>query len=142
MSTFKRVTPDFAVAAHLSLADIAEAAKQGFTRIVNNRPDGEAPDLPASAEMEAAAKAAGLTYTALPFVGPLPPSVVDGTEAWLAESNGPVLAFCRSGTRSITAWAFASVRSGRLSPDEVIRLAGEAGYDLAAHRPALGALKR
>ncbi len=142
MSSFKRVTPDFAVASHLTLADIAEAAKQGFTRIVNNRPDGEAPDLPTSAQAEAAAKAAGLQYTALPFAGSLPPGVVDGTEAWLAESSGPVLAFCRSGTRSITAWAFASVRAGRLSPDEAIRLAGEAGYDLSPHLGALTALKR
>jgi len=142
MTSFKRVTPDFAVASHMTAAEIAEAAKQGFTRIVNNRPDGEATDLPTSAEAEAAAKAAGMSYTALPFAGPVPASVVDGTEAWLAESQGPVLAFCRSGTRSITAWALASVKSGRLSPDEAIQLAGNAGYDLSAQRGALMALKR
>jgi uncharacterized protein (TIGR01244 family) len=47
----------------------------------------------------------------------------------VAGADGPVLAFCRSGTRSITAWALGEAASGR-DRAELVRLAAAAGYDL------------
>src|SRR6185437_9827974 len=69
MSDFRRVTEDLSVAPQISVADVAEAAAQGFTTIINNRPDGEDPAAPQSAEIEAAAKSHGLHYVHVPVRG-------------------------------------------------------------------------
>jgi uncharacterized protein (TIGR01244 family) len=140
MSRFVSVTPDFAVAAQLSAADIVEAGRAGFRTVVNNRPDGEAPGQMSSAEAAAAAAGAGLAYHALGFRGPPPPAVVAETACLLEADAGPVLAFCRTGTRSITAWGLAQALAGLRAPDEIIALAAKAGYDLSGVRAALEGL--
>lgn len=141
MSEFKSVTPDFAVAAQLGTADIARAAAEGYRTIISNRPDGEAPGQPSASEIKAAAEAAGLTFKHIPFSGlPPAPAVVMDTAQALDEANGPVLAYCRSGTRSITAWALAQALAGSHTPDEIIALAQKAGYDLTGARGALETL--
>lgn len=140
MTEFREVNPDFWVAAQLSVEDIKRAAENGFKTILNNRPEGEDPDQPSGAQMKAAVEAAGMTYRALPFAGPPPPGIVAETAALLEEARGPVLAYCRSGRRSIGAWAMAQALSGARTPDEIIALAGRAGYDLAGTRQALETL--
>ncbi len=141
MSQFKPVTPDFAVAAQLEAADMARAAAEGYRTVISNRPDGEAPDQASGNEMRAAAEAAGLTFKHIPFSGlPPAPAVVMETAQALDEANGPVLAYCRSGTRSITAWALAQALAGGHTPDEIIALAQKAGYDLSGARGALDTL--
>lgn len=137
MSTIRQVTPDFFVAPQLSSADISAAAALGVKLIINNRPEGEAPDQTAGAEMKAAAEAAGIEYRALPFVMPPPPAVVAQTAELLSQAPGPVLAYCRTGTRSVTAWAMAQALEGERGADELIALAGKAGYDLNGARGAL-----
>ncbi len=57
----------------------------------------------------------------------------------LAEAGGPVLAFCRSGTRSCNLWALASASRGG-DPDALTAKAAGAGYDIAGIRPLLDAL--
>jgi uncharacterized protein (TIGR01244 family) len=69
MSDFRRVTDDFTTAPQISIADVAEAARQGFRTVINNRPDDEEPGQPSSAEIEAAARAAGLAYFHIPVRG-------------------------------------------------------------------------
>ena len=141
MSEFKRVTPDFAVAGQLGTADIARAADEGFRTIISNRPDGEAPGQPSASEIKTAAEAAGLTFRHIPFSGvPPAPAVVMETAEALDEANSPVLAYCRSGARSITAWALAQALAGSHTPDEIIALAQKAGYDLTGARGALETL--
>ena len=140
MSQIRWVTPDFAVSPQLDANGVAEAATLGFKTILNNRPDGEAPDQPKGAEIATAAASHGLEYKALPFAGPPPPVTVDAMTHVLQETSGPVLAFCRSGARSITAWAMAQALTGARSADELITLAKNAGYDLARTREALEAL--
>lgn len=137
MVEFRRLTPDFSAAPQLAPADLARAADQGFRIILNNRPDGEAPGQPPSAEIKAAAEALGLRYVALPFTGPPPPALVAATADLLATSREPVLAYCRTGTRSVTAWALAQALLGAYRPDELVALAAGAGYDLSG---AVGAL--
>jgi len=140
MTEFRRVTPDFAVAGQLNPGDMAQAASDGFTLIVNNRPDGEAPGQPAEAEMKAAAEAAGLKFRSLPYRGQTPPGIVAETALLLDETNGPVLAYCRTGNRSIMAWALAQALAGIRQPDEIISVAAKAGYDLEGVRAALATL--
>jgi len=141
MSAFKPVTSDFFVSSQISVEDVANAAAAGFRTIVNNRPEGEAGDQPSGAAIAAAAAAHGLTYHALPFSPGLPPpGVVSGMAALLNEAPGPVLAYCRSGTRSILAWAMAQALEGAFTPAEIVAKAAEAGYDIGGARGALEGL--
>jgi uncharacterized protein (TIGR01244 family) len=131
MADFRRVTEDLSVAPQISLDDVGEAARQGFRTIINNRPDREAPDQPLSAEFEAAAQAAGLAYFHIPVTGGPTPQQVDATAQLLAEAEKPVLAFCRSGTRSIVTWSLSEATTGARGRDELKKLGREAGYDLS-----------
>ncbi len=140
MTEFRRVTPEFAVAGQLELADIARAAAEGYKVLVCNRPEGEDPGQPTEAEIKTAAAAAGLTYKSLPYTGQTPPSVVGETAELLENTHGPVLAYCRTGKRSIMAWALAKALAGNNTPEEIIALAGRAGYDLSGARGALETL--
>jgi len=140
MTEFHRVTDDFFVASQLSPVDIQRAAEIGIRTILNNRPEREEPGQPTGDQMRAAAQAAGLRYEAVPFSGAPPPGAVAETATLLEEAPGPVLAYCRSGRRSIMAWALAQALSGARRPDELIALAAKAGYDLEGARGALEGL--
>lgn len=131
MSDFRRVTDDFTTSPQISVTDVQEAARQGFRTIINNRPDGESPDQPSSQEIEAAARAAGLAYHHIPVVGGPTPDQVAQMQAVLAEAEAPVLAFCRSGTRSIVTWSLSQALSGARPRDELVQLGRAAGYDLS-----------
>jgi len=133
MTDIRRVTGDFAVAPQLTLADFAEVKRLGFQHVINNRPDGEVPGQPTSAEAEAAVKALGLTYVHAPFVGPPTQEAVDAA----AKAAGPTLAYCRSGTRSVTAWAISQAQTGRMSADDIVKAAEGAGYNLHPLKDAL-----
>jgi len=111
-------------------------AAAGFRAIVNNRPDGEEPGQPSAYEMRAAAEAAGLGYHDIPVAGGFSGDQVEAMAAALAEAGGPVLAFCKSGTRSTFLWALAEAASGR-SGVELIEKAAAAGYDLSPIVPYL-----
>jgi uncharacterized protein (TIGR01244 family) len=117
----------------VTVGDVDEAVAAGIRLIVNNRPDGEEPGQPSSAEIEAAARAAGLDYRHIAVAGGFPAAQVEAMAEALEQ--GPVLAFCRSGMRSTCLWALA--RSSRGAGGEsLIAQAAEAGYDLgplAAH---------
>jgi uncharacterized protein (TIGR01244 family) len=130
MSDFRRVTDELSVAPQISIADVAEAARQGFRTIINNRPDGEDPSQPASAEIEAAAKAAGLAYVHIPVRGGPGPAQVEAVRQVVEAADGPVLAFCRSGTRSIVTWSIGQAASGAMPKAELVNLGRAAGYDL------------
>jgi uncharacterized protein (TIGR01244 family) len=97
--------------------------------VINNRPDGEEPGQPSSAQMQAAAQEAGLAYLHAPVRGAPTREQVEAVDAALA--NGPTLAFCRSGTRSIMTWALAEALSGRRPREEIVRLCAAAGYDMS-----------
>ena len=98
----RQIADDVFVAPQLDAAAMAEVARLGFKSVVNNRPDFEhGPDQPASAQVEAAAIAAGLQYRHLPVAGGYQsPDEVAAFRDLLAELPHPLLAFCRSGARS------------------------------------------
>ena len=99
---FRAVAPDVCVAPQLTPEAMAEAAKAGFRSVVNNRPDFEhGPDQPTHADIEAAARAAGLEYRFLPVASAYQtPEEIAAFAALLDELPRPILAFCRSGARS------------------------------------------
>jgi sulfide:quinone oxidoreductase len=85
--------------------EVAEAAAAGFKGIINNRPDGEAPDQPRSEELEAEAKRHGLAYWHIPVVpGQATEEDARAFAAALDSAHGPVVAFCRTGNRSSGLW--------------------------------------
>ena len=98
----RAVAPDVCVAPQLTPDAMAEAARQGFKSVINNRPDFEHDrDQPTSAAIEAAAAAAGLVYRFLPVDGGYQsPEEIAAMAKLLAELPRPILAFCRSGARS------------------------------------------
>lgn len=130
MNQFRKVTAEFSVSPQITADDARAAAVSGVKLIINNRPDGEAPDQPAAAEIEAAALAAGAAYRHLPITGRPTAEQARAQAEAVAGAGGPTLAFCRSGTRSITAWAMGEAAKGR-DRAELLRLAAAAGYDLA-----------
>lgn len=91
----------------LQASDMAAVAGMGVTLVVNNRPDGEEPGQPAGAEIEAAARAAGLDYAHIPISGEISGDKVAALSAALARTEGRALLFCRSGTRSTYLWSLA-----------------------------------
>jgi protein tyrosine phosphatase (PTP) superfamily phosphohydrolase (DUF442 family) len=106
---FHKVTEGFWVSAQLEPRDVTAAAAQGFRTIMNNRPDGEEPGQPSGSDVEAAARAVGLDYVAVPIRGRPGPAQM----------------------RSIAAWALAEGSSGARSRAELVGLARDAGYDLS-----------
>jgi uncharacterized protein (TIGR01244 family) len=136
MSDFRRVTDQFTTAPQISVADVAEAARLGYSTIINNRPDGEAPGQPTSLEIAQAADDAGLEYFHIPVIGMPGQAQVEQMREAVKAAKGPVLAYCRSGTRTINTWALGQAMDGACSTDELVQLGRDAGYDL---RHVLGA---
>jgi uncharacterized protein (TIGR01244 family) len=115
------------VSGQIDPADLPEIKAQGVAVIVNTRPDYEEPGQPMSAEVESAARAAGLAYRHIPVAGGFSQAQVEAMAEALEE--GPALAFCRSGTRSTYLWALARASRGA-DAEALIGRAAEAGYDL------------
>jgi uncharacterized protein (TIGR01244 family) len=130
MTDFRHVTDELSVAPQISVADVAQAKAQGFAAIVCNRPDGEEPGQPSAAEIADAARAAGLAYTHIPVRGAPRPAEVEAMRQAVDDAEGPVLAYCRSGTRSITTWSIGQAMSGARERGELVALGRAAGYDL------------
>ena len=138
---FRQLTERVFASPQIGFAEVAEAAAQGVALIINNRPEDESDDQVPGAEIEAAAHAAGMDYVAIPVTHA-------GFSEWqmeamakaLAEAPGPVLAYCRSGTRSTLLWALAEASRGRNS-GVLAAQAAAAGYDLTPVRAMMDILE-
>lgn len=135
MSDFRRVTDSLSVSPQVTEADMARAAAEGFALVINNRPDGEDPSQPSSAAIESAARAAGLDYLYVPVRGGPTPGQVEAVRAAVEQAKGPVLAFCRSGTRSIVTWSLGQALAGA-DRQTLVDQGFQAGYDLSGVLPA------
>jgi len=125
----KKINDRVSVSPQILVEDIPAIQQAGFKTIINNRPDGEAPDQPASAVVKAAAEAAGLKFFEIPMGREgVSPQMIAQTQAAL-EGDEPVLAYCRSGTRSTTLWALS--QAGKLGAQDIIDAAANAGYDIS-----------
>lgn len=130
MLEVKRINDRMSVSPQISVEDVAAIKAAGFTAIINNRPDGESPDQPSGETIRKAAEAAGLAYHYIPLGREgVSPEMVEKTRAALEGSDGPVFAYCRSGTRSTTLWALS--QAGKVPASEIISEAAGAGYDMS-----------
>jgi uncharacterized protein (TIGR01244 family) len=137
---FRKLSDRVLASPQIDLADVAAAAAQGVALIVNNRPEGESDDQIPGAEIEAAARAAGLGYVAIPVThAGFSEAQVKAMAEALAGTDGAVLAYCRSGTRSTLLWALAEASRGA-DPESLARQAAEAGYDITPVRALIDML--
>jgi len=138
MTDFRKIDHSISVAGQVTPADVAAAAEQGFTTIINNRPDEEEAGQPSGEAIREAAQSAGLAYVAIPIThGGFSVNQVNAMRDALDQAKGPVLAFCRSGTRSTHLWALAKGSAGD-DPRELVTKAAGAGYDISAIAALLG----
>lgn len=138
---FRKINDAFYASPQIDVAQVTEAKNLGVGLIINNRPENESDDQTPGAQIEAAAKAAGIGYVAIPVThaGFSAPQV-DAMRAALDQAGDkPVLAYCRSGTRSTLLWALAEARAGQ-NPEGLAVSAANAGYDLAPIRALLDSL--
>lgn len=135
---FRKIDDKTYASPQIEVADVAEAAALGVGLIINNRPEDESADQTPGAEIEAAASAAGIGYVAIPVThaGFSMPQVEAMQAALDSAGDKPVLAYCRSGTRSTLLWALAQARMG-MAPDAIAAHAAGAGYDVSPIMPQL-----
>jgi len=133
----REVTPGVAVSPQIAVEDIKALAEKGYVAIVCNRPDGEEPGQPPLGDLRAAANDAGLPFHHIPVAGgAFPDAAIAAFGAVRRGTKGPLLAYCRTGTRSITLETLANPMG--LSAEERLEQAKAAGYDLSALAPRLG----
>lgn len=138
--TLRRIDETISVAPQIEPHEVAALAEAGFKAVINNRPDGEDAGQPSGEAVRHAAEAAGLSYTAIPVThAGFSMNQVEAMASALGQAGGPVLAYCRSGTRSTNLWALAEASRGG-DADTLIEKAAGAGYDINGIRPLLDQL--
>jgi uncharacterized protein (TIGR01244 family) len=135
------LTPELSVAGRLDRPDMEALARAGVRTIVNNRPDGEDPGQLPAAEARRLAESLGIAYHHIPITAAtLSRADVDAFAAILRDAATPVVAHCRSGTRSTLLWALVRMREGA----DLLALVADAarhGIDIAS-LPAVAARLR
>lgn len=137
---FRQITDTVYASPQIDTTSIAEAKALGVVRIINNRPEGESDDQTPGATIEAAAREAGMDYVAIPVThAGFSQGQVDAMQEALEGAEGPVLAYCRSGTRSTLLWALARAKAGD-NPAAIASKAAGAGYDVSPVRELIDML--
>lgn len=131
-----QLTPFLSVSPQITAADVGLAAAKGFKSIICNRPENESQDQPDMAGIRDAAERQGIAWHYQPVVsGQITDEDVTRFHELMNSLQGPVLAFCRTGTRCCTLWALSEAH--HLSPAAILTAASAAGYDLSAQRERL-----
>ena len=126
----KALSSQISVSPQITAADVKALADLGYRSIICNRPDGEGADQPTFEEIETAAKAAGLEARYIPIVqGTVQDSDAEAFGRAMDELPKPALAYCRTGTRSVTLWSLS--QANRLSVADILAATKGAGYDMA-----------
>lgn len=136
---FRSLTESYAVSPQIDPADVAGLAQLGVTTLICNRPDAENPPALQAAAIQAAAEAAGISFVYNPVNGGAMTmgNLEEQAEA-IAGSDGNVLAYCASGTRSSVVWALAN--AGEMPTDAILAATERAGYQLDGMRGQIDAL--
>ncbi len=136
----RQITPRYAVSPQITVEDVPSIAAAGFVKVICNRPNSEVPVDQQSDSIGAAVRAAGMAYEVLELTHQtMTPENVEHQRALAESCEGPVLAYCASGTRCSVVWALG--QCDRMEPEEILSVASKAGYDLNNLRPALEQLR-
>ena len=126
----RAINATLSVSQQILAQDLQGIADQGYRAVICNRPDGEGADQPTFEEIEAAAKAVGLVARYVPVIaGKVQDSDADAFSVTMDELPKPVLAYCRTGTRSATLWSLSKAKT--LSVADILAATKAAGYDMA-----------
>lgn len=138
---FRKIDDKTYASPQITLAEVAYAKALGIGTIINNRPEGESDDQVPGDDIARAAQEAGIRYVAIPVThaGFSMTQVQAMQQALVDAGDAPVLAYCRSGTRSTLLWALAQAQAGA-APDEIAAKAAGAGYDIAPVRATVDML--
>ena len=139
----KKITDKTSVSPQITPQDMAAIKEAGFRAIICNRPDGEGADQPSFEEIEKAAKKAGIEAAYVPITsGMVRDEDVTAFGTALKGLPRPVLAYCRTGTRSATLWSFHESKKRPMA--EILAATKAAGYDMngVARRIANGGKNR
>ena len=132
----KQVHPGYWVCGQIAPGDMVDAAAQGIRTVINCRPDNEAEGQILSADLEAAAQAAGIQYHHVPMKpGQLEPGVVARYTRAMGGVDRPVLGFCRTGKRAMILWAVANPHE--LDVEQRLSAASAGGFDLSNLQPLM-----
>ncbi len=124
-----RITNDLTVSPQIAPGDVAALKAQGFRAIICNRPDGEGADQPTFDEINAAAQSAGIEARYVPVQsGMVTDADAQAFDTALRDLPGPVLAYCRTGTRSATLWSL--TQAGQMPMSDILATTKAAGYDM------------
>ena len=125
----KKITEGLSVSPQIAPEDVATLKAAGFKSIVCNRPDAEGADQPGHDEIQAAAQAEGMEFRFMPVTpGMVKDETAEEFGSALTELPGPVLAYCRTGTRSATLWSLSQAKTRALP--EILAATAAAGYDM------------
>jgi uncharacterized protein (TIGR01244 family) len=135
------LAPGLSATGRLDRGDIEALAQAGVRTLINNRPDGEDPGQLPAAEARRLAESLGLAYHHIPMTAAtLTRADVDAFAAVLKNAPGPIVAHCRSGTRSTLLWALTRLSEGA-DPLALIADAAKQGIDIAALPAIAGRLR-
>jgi len=131
------------VAGQINPSDFPTMVEAGIKVIINNRPDNEEPGQFLSTDAEQLAKEHGIAYHYLPMANgqPLPENLVSDFKAIVNGTDEPILTHCRSGMRSSFIWALGQVEDGKITVDQAVDCAQNAGIPLANARAVLESVK-
>ncbi|MDP4992834.1 MAG: TIGR01244 family sulfur transferase [Marivita lacus] len=130
------ITDRYSVSPQIDPEDAAAIKAAGITTVICNRPDAEVPPSHQADTIRAAIEAQGLRFEVLPITHQtLTPDRIAQQAALVDASDGPVLAYCASGTRCSILWALG--QAGQQSADDILGAVARAGYDLSGLRPTL-----
>ena len=108
-----KINDSFSVAPQIGYGHVETLAAQGYKAIVNHRPDGEENGQPLSKALAKAAKKSGIAYHYIPFKpGRATAADKEKFQQILAQTDGPVLGFCRSGMRARSLYKACNKGSG------------------------------
>lgn len=125
----RKITEKTSVSPQITPQDMDAIKAAGFRAIICNRPDGEGADQPSFEEIEKAAQKAGIEAAYVPVTsGMVRDDDVAAFGAALKDLPRPVLAYCRTGTRSATLWSFHESKKRPMS--EILAATKAAGYDM------------
>ncbi len=135
----KHLYDNIFVAGQLKETDFEKIKSAGVTTVINNRPDNEEAGQLSADDAAEIAHQLGIDYHYLPMANgqAMPENLVSDFKSIVEQSNGKVLAHCRSGMRSSFIWALGQIADGTVSVDQAINAAVAAGIPLNNARAVL-----
>lgn len=124
------ISEKLSVSPQPSVEDIRSLRDRGFKTLINNRPDKEDALQPGTQAERQEAKHHDLSYAFIPVAAStITEADVRAFQRAVNESEGPVLAHCKTGTRSLNLYLIGEVLDGRMSADEVSEFGRSRGLD-------------